>query len=216
MKIAPFHTSASKDKILSQHTQKTTQEEKQLRNIQNSQDSIEINDNQLSQSTKNINNAIGSLQIIIKSIDEMTHQSKALLKIAQGSSKEDPEAKNLKEEIVKTFNNATFDGENVFAKNYRSLTSDIKLDAHSIRPSEIKIEDSKNISAFIKNLDTQKKYAKEAINLLNEKLEKDLEKLEKTDKNYDVLDKSALKEKQFKDSHQTQGITLEKLTKLLG
>ncbi|PAF49081.1 hypothetical protein BKH41_03045 [Helicobacter sp. 12S02232-10] len=223
MKITPRNPSPINDTIVSKKSSEVVSEKKP-NEVKNSQDSIKIDESDLSKSTKEINNAIGALQTAILSIDEMSEEGKSLLKISkklQNQEKEDKQesidkADKIKEKITKTFDSSDFNGQNVFIKNYRRLDLDVKFDASTIKPSQIKADSPETSESFLKNLNIQKKYAKNAIHLLNQKLETNLESFKKTNSDYDTLDKSALNEKQFKESHKTDGITLERLAKLLG
>lgn len=188
------------------------------------QDSVKIDESGLSKTTKDINNTIGALQIAIKSINEITQRTEELLKnskeIHTKDSKKSEEAladsKDLKEEIDKIFNTSTFNGENVFEKKYTQIEPKIKFQANSINPDKIEIKNTKNITDFIKDLNLQKKYAKEGIETLSNKVGGvAVNPNGKVDEKYETLQKSALNKEEFKNSHNTEGITLERLTKLL-
>lgn len=188
------------------------------------QDSVKIDESELSKTTKDINNTIGALQIAIKSINEITQRTEELLKnskeIHTKDSKKSEEAladsKDLKEEIDKIFNTSTFNGENVFEKKYTQVEPKIKFQANSINPDKIEIKNTKNITDFIKDLNLQKKYAKEGIETLSNKVGGvAVNPNGKVDEKYETLQKSALNKEEFKNSHNTEGITLERLTKLL-
>ncbi|PAF47571.1 hypothetical protein BKH46_03875 [Helicobacter sp. 12S02634-8] len=223
MKITPQNASYVNDIATSKQQPKSASEKKPDK-TQSKEDSIHIAQSQLAASTKEINNAIGALQKAISGIDDMSHEGKSLLKIAKKIQDEsEPQkqkdilkADSIKKDILKTFEGARFDGESVFDKNYTLLDTRIKFDARSIKPSAITIDPPKSSENFLKNLQNQKKYAKEAITILKDKLEGQLDSIKKTNASYESLDRSALKDKEFKEAHKTEGITLERLTKLLG
>ncbi|PAF43179.1 hypothetical protein [Helicobacter sp. 11S02596-1] len=214
MKITPRNASVVSDTLASKKPLHIVPEKKSD-TIKHSEDAVKITQNELSQSTKETNNAIGALQTAMKGIDTMTKEGKALVGILKNQENA-PEAHNLKQQLIKTFDSTTFNGENVFAKNYTRLDPHIKFDANAIKPSNINTENPQAPEDFLKNLGIQKKYAKEAIHILNQNLQNNLENLKKTDATYDALDKTALNEKQFKEAHKTEGLTLERLAKLLG
>lgn len=189
------------------------------------QDSVKIDENELSKTTKDINNTIGALQVAIKSINEMTQKTEELIKNSKEIHSKDTkksegalsDSRNLKEEIDKIFSTSTFSGENVFEKKYAQIEPKIKFQANSINPNKIEIKNTKNLEDFIKDLNLQKKYAKEGIETLSNKVGGvPVNPNGKVDEKYENLDKLALNKEEFKNSHNTEGITLERLTKLLG
>lgn len=188
------------------------------------QDSVKIDENELSKATKDINNTIGALQIAIKSINQIAQRTEELLKNSKEIHTKDnkkseqalADSENLKEEIDKIFNTSTFNGENVFEKKYTQIEPEIKFQANSINPDKIEIKNTKNLADFIKDLNLQKKYAKEGIEMLSDKVGGvAVNPNGKVDEKYETLQKSALNKEEFKNSHKTEGITLERLTKLL-
>lgn len=188
------------------------------------QDSVKIDENELSKATKDINNTIGALQVAIKSINNITQKTEELLKNSEEIHTKDTkksedalaDSKNLKEEIDKIFSTSTFNGENVFEKKYTQIEPKIKFQANSINPDKIEIKNTQNLQDFIKDLNLQKKYAKEGIETLSNKVGGvPVNPNGKVDERYENLDKTALNKEEFKNSHNTEGITLERLTKLL-
>lgn len=188
------------------------------------QDSVKIDENERAKATKDINNTIGALQVAIKSIKEITQKTEELIKNSKEIHGKDDkksedalaDSENLKEEIDKIFDGASFNGENVFEKKYTQIDPKIKFQANSINPDKIEIKNTKNLTDFIKDLNLQKKYAKEGIETLSNKVGGvAVNPNGEVDKKYETLDKSALNKEEFKNSHNTEGITLERLTKLL-
>ncbi|PAF51027.1 hypothetical protein [Helicobacter sp. 13S00477-4] len=217
MKITPHNSTSIKENITSKQSSKINPQDK-TQDTQETQDSIKINQSEISKTVKDINNAIGALQIAVKKIDEINHDAKDLVKISKKPQEEKniKKADELKEKIYKILQDSNFNGENVFSKNYQRLSTDIHFDPKSIKVSIVNIQDPNTPQNFIKNLDEQKKYAKEAIDILHNKLSTTMDELKKTDSSYNTLDKSALNQSQFKNAHKPEGITLERITKLLG
>ncbi|MDO7253219.1 hypothetical protein [Helicobacter cappadocius] len=227
MKITPHNTSINDKTSTNQSLSKRLESQNnspigsKAKPLAKNEDSVVINENELSKSTKEINNTIGALQIAIKGMNKISQDAETLLKNSkeihsknsQVSQTALKESENIKSDISKIFDTSTFGGENVFSKKYSLIEPKIKFQANSINPDRIEIKNTKNLADFIKDLNLQKKYAKEAIETLSDKVGN---VLPATDEKYEALDKNALNKDQFKASHNTEGITLERLTKLLG
>ncbi|PAF54466.1 hypothetical protein BKH42_00715 [Helicobacter sp. 13S00482-2] len=187
--------------------------------LKKNEDSVVINESELAKSTREINNTIGSLQIAIKAMNEMSQKTEELIKNSEEIHAKDSqkseialkESQDIKADITKIFDTSTFNKENVFTKKYSHIDPKIKFQSNSINPDKIEIKNTKNLNDFLKDINLQKKYAKEGIEALREKVGETLV----DDEKYETLNKDALDKEQFKASHNTEGITLERLTKLL-
>lgn len=222
MKIAP-RNALQADKTLNgqseRYTKTTRQDKNESKKIDSDKNefvfSSKLVKNDLGKNTKTINNTIGKLQIAIKNIDKVSEMTKKL-EVTQETNP--TKSKEIQENITKTLNNANFNGENVFEQPYEQLAQNVKFKAYTIKP--IKLDNTKNILDFKKNLVTQKQYAKETISFLEKKLQDSLNTINDkqgiTSKNFNTFDKSIIQNEQFKNAHNTQGLTRENLARLLG
>lgn len=222
MKITSHNPSTIKENQAFNQAKKVEGQKKSTSDVKNVEDSVKINQNTLSENIKDINNNIGSLQIAINHMDMMNSDAKELsvvskkLQNKQDINQNSQKASNIKTNLVKDYEEATFNGENVFSKNYSKIIPESKFSPNLIRPSKVSQDDSMNVEKFLKVLNEQKQYAKETIQLLNNKLQNQTNELKKTDVSYNQIDKTALNQEEFKNAHNTKGITLERLSKLLG
>lgn len=223
MKIVPRNTLATTDKTLSGQSERyikaTRQNKSENKQVDSTENKIifspKSSENSLSKSAKTINNTIGKLQVAIKNIDYISEITKALRDIQSISP---AKVKEIQKNITQTIDNANFRGENVFKQPYGELAQNIKFEADKIKP--IEFNNTKTILDFKKNLATQKQYAKETISFLEKKLQGSLDKISDkqgiSGKNFDMFDRSAIQSEQFRNAHNTQGLTRESLARLLG
>ncbi|TSA86954.1 hypothetical protein [Helicobacter mehlei] len=110
---------------------------------------VEIKTNQLATATKNTNHTIGALQVALKSIDQMQPLAQDLANLA---TPKNTQGNTLKEQIQKIYDQALYQGENVFTKSYENPNLQFK----SIKPDRLLVGDPSTSKAFVKTLEEQK------------------------------------------------------------
>lgn len=207
------------DKATTKETKKSTES----KTLQKPDTSSTIKN--LGTSIKSANNTIGSLDVMIRSIRALQAQNKNLEKIAlklqttqdniQTESLKDM-ALVIKEDMQKTFENSTFQDENVFNKNYgEELTPQIKINGKKIAPDKLDIEQVNTLKQYAKDLAEQKTYAKEAKKLLKNGLETQFDGVQKTGVQFERLDTNKLKSEEFKAAQGSKRLTLDRVMHLL-
>ncbi|GAD20026.1 hypothetical protein [Helicobacter fennelliae] len=177
-------------------------------------------------SVKNANLTIGSLDVMIDTIKTLQIQNKDFSKLAtkfQKVATQDKaqhiikQADVIKGEMKQTFDSAMFENENVFSKNYESLIPESKLNTNKITsPKTLDVKQIENLKQYANDLDTQKKYAKEAKKILQHKVEETLAKTtQSTDSSFEKVDLSKLNTQEFKAAQSGRGITLDRVMSLL-
>lgn len=181
---------------------------------------------------KKANSTIGSLDVMIRSLHSLQAQNRSFEKLAlklqpqaqdEAVSKDSTQANKdlaqkadaIKAKMQAIFDSATFDDENVFAKNYQEILPENKLNPKKLSPSKLSIKQPENLSQYSKDLNEQKHYAKEAKKLLKAALDDRADSVQKTDSSYEKLDRSKLTEPEFKAAQGSSGVTLDRVLHFL-
>lgn len=171
---------------------------------------------------KKANNTIGSLDVMIRSLQSLQTQNKNFEKIALKLQNPEAQSKELsqkgdaiKAKMQEIFDSATFDDENVFAKDYQEILPKDKLDPKKLSPSKLSLKQPENLSQYAKDLSEQKHYAKQAKRLLKADLQERADAIQKTDSRYETLDRSKLTEPEFKAAQGSSGVTLDRILHFL-
>ncbi|WP_104697771.1 MULTISPECIES: hypothetical protein [unclassified Helicobacter] len=186
---------------------KTEQEvKKELKESINTskKDSLKINTNNYASDVKEINLSIGSLQVAEKSLQKLQEQAKYLINQKDLSSKEYKSLNSI-------FQTSTFNGKNVFDKDYKSLSSNLDIDYSKIKEYVRSSQDIQGLKKLIQETKIQQNQTKKAISVLQNKLNNSLA----TSKNYNHLDSSMLSKNGFKNAHDTQNLSLNRVLELL-
>ncbi|WP_285658440.1 hypothetical protein, partial [Helicobacter bizzozeronii] len=109
----------------------------------------QIKTHPLATTTKNTNHTIGALQVALKSIDQMQPLAQDLANLA---TPKNTQANTLKEQIQKIYDQALYQGENVFTKSYK----DLGLALQSIKPDRLLVGDPSTSKVFVKTLEEQR------------------------------------------------------------
>lgn len=200
MKIVS-HTSLS-PKIshkIEQEIKKNPQEK-----AKNIQDALKVSKNILSEDVKEINQAIGALQIASKTLQKLEKQVQANLK--------DENFTTIKKEILNTLANTNIGKTNIFNINYKNLSSNINVDFHSLKKEVSHVDDAQDIKHFTQSLKIQQNQIKQAINILQNKLNNSLTI---DDKNYNQINTNMLSSDTLKNAHNMEYLSLERVSKLL-
>ncbi|WP_158650187.1 hypothetical protein, partial [Helicobacter bizzozeronii] len=157
----------------------------------------EIKTHPLATTTKNTNHTIGALQVALKSIDQMQPLAQDLANLTPPKN---TQANTLKEQIQKIYNQALYQGENVFIKSYK----DLGLALQSIKPDNLQVGDPNTSKAFVKTLEEQKIALSEA-----------LKKMTPTDSKEDFSTLDPNKLKGLDKAHNPQALKAQKVQDLL-
>lgn len=176
-------------------------------NSKNIQDALKINNSAFKNDVKEINKAIGSLQIVIKSLQKLEDQAQ----VAQVDFRQE-NLISFKKEADNILTSAKLDKENVFDMDYKKLSKNINIDLSSFKHKINTIHNSKDIKQFMQTLKNQQNQTKQAIVVLQNKLNNNLI----TDnKDYNQLNINFLPAENFKNAHDTTYLSIERVSKLL-
>lgn len=176
-------------------------------NSKNIQDALKINNSAFKNDVKEINKAIGSLQIVIKSLQKLEDQAQ----VAQVDFRQE-NLISFKKEADNILTSAKLDKENVFDMDYKKLSKNINIDLSSFKHKISTIHNSKDIKQFMQTLKNQQNQTKQAIVVLQNKLNNNLI----TDnKDYNQLNINFLPAENFKNAHDTTYLSIERVSKLL-
>ncbi len=167
-------------------------------------DSLSISKNKQSLQIKEINQAIGSLQVTNKALQQLGIDAQNLLK--------DQDNPTIKKSIAQTLENSSFDGKNVFQKDYQKLSASIKTDFSSLRAQAQNLDNTANIKKFAQEIKLQQNQTKQAIGILHNQINHALQ-YQKGD--YENLDTARLLNTNFKSAHDLGALSLDRVSKLL-
>ncbi|WP_041602847.1 hypothetical protein [Helicobacter bizzozeronii] len=156
----------------------------------------QIKTHPLATTTKNTNHTIGALQVALKSIDQMQPLAQDLANLTPPKN---AQGNTLKEQIQKIYDQALYQGENVFTKSYK----DLGLALQSIKPDRL-LGDPNTSKAFVKTLEEQKIALSEA-----------LKKMTPTDSKEDFSTLDPDKLKGLDKAHNPQALKAQKVQDLL-
>lgn len=182
----------------------------------------------------NTNVAIDALDKMILSIKDLQSQSKSLTKLLNKAQKDhqknqtnnqeqisqdaqDLTAKiqEIKTQMQEIFNSATFKDENVFTKDYRAFSQDLKLNGRRLAPSELETNNLEAIAQYETMLDEEKAYATQAKEILEKDINSLMDKIHKNDLAFERLNDPRLQSDDFKRAY-ASGITLNKILDVIG
>lgn len=168
------------------------------------QDALKISQNILGGDVKEINQAIGGLQIASKTLQKLETQIQVNLK--------DEEFASMRKEISNAFANANLGKTNVFDTNYKNFSSHINIDFYALKKEGSNINDSQDAKHFTQSLKIQQNQIKQAISILQNKLNNSLTI---DNRDYNQLNPSMLSTDALRNAHNIDNLSLERVSKLL-
>lgn len=188
---------------------KTEQEVK--KNIQENsaearnKDLLKVNASNRANEIKEINLNIGSLQVAEKSLQKIQEQAKVLMDQKNITSKDYKSLDNI-------FQTSTFNNKKVFDTDYQKLSPSISVDYSKAKEYARSLEDMQGVKKLIQEVKIQQNQTKKAIAILQNKLNNSLAV---GTENYNHLDSNRLSKDGFKNAHNTQDLSLNRVLELL-
>ncbi|CBG39498.1 hypothetical protein [Helicobacter mustelae] len=204
MKITPHTSSRTPSNLSLLQKNERENKTKTQEGSRNFKDSLTLSQNASAVRIKEINKSIGELQVLGKALNKIEGRAQHLLNNAKDNAS--------KKEIQDAITHSTFRGRKVFDEDFGKLAKNIKLDSRSLKRQANHLDTTEEIQKFNQNIKAQKEYAKQAVKIL----QNDLEKTLKTDgRDYEKLDAKMLKSPAFGDAHRLENLSSHKVSKLL-
>lgn len=189
-------------------TKRSQQEEKA--DIQESkktpQDSLLIAKNSQMLQIKEINQAIGALQSTDKALQQLTTDAQNLI------SRESEDTTLLKTSINDTLAQSSFNGKKLFNEDYKPLSANIKVDFTQLKKQAKNLENASEVKRFLQEVKLQQSQTKQAITILQNQINNTLQT---SSKDFENLNTAMLQNPAFQSAHNTETLSLDRVSKLL-
>ena len=189
-------------------TKRSQQEEKA--DIQESkktpQDSLLIAKNSQMLQIKEINQAIGALQSTDKALQQLTTDAQNLI------SRESEDTTPLKTSINDTLAQSSFNGKKLFNEDYKPLSANIKVDFTQLKKQAKNLENASEVKRFLQEVKLQQSQTKQAITILQNQINNTLQT---SSKDFENLNTAMLQNPAFQSAHNTETLSLDRVSKLL-
>ena len=193
-------------------TKRSQQEEKA--DIQESkktpQDSLLIAKNSQMLQIKEINQAIGALQSTDKALQQLTTDAQNLISSQKDSAIEDTTP--LRTSINDTLAQSSFNGKKLFNEDYKPLSANIKVDFTQLKKQAKNLENTSEVKRFLQEVKLQQSQTKQAITILQNQINNTLQT---SSKDFENLNTAMLQNPAFQSAHNTETLSLDRVSKLL-